>query len=147
MSSLPSPTAPLQTSSVWDRIGIWLSSVCAVHCLLMPVLLLALPFWSGGHVLHEIAHPILLVALVPVTLAAMRRSREGALWLFTGLGMVGLAMISHDVLGDLSASALTLLGSLFLITGHRCNQACCEPTENPFVELANAHGHQLEAED
>jgi len=131
---------PRSPGSGWDRIGVWISSACAVHCLLMPVLLLALPLWPGAHIIHEVAHPVLAIALVPVTLVAMRTSKEGALWLFVGLGLVGMGLFAHDVLGDLSGSALTLLGSLFLITGHRCNQTCCDIQETSSLELMNEHG-------
>ena len=32
---------------LWDRGGMFASSLCAVHCVCMPVLLLAMPFLAG----------------------------------------------------------------------------------------------------
>ena len=140
MSLSPITSTPRVPESGWDRVGVWVSSVCAVHCLLMPLLLLALPFWPGAHVIHEAAHPVLAVALVPITLMAMRKSKEGVLWLLTGLGLVSIGLFAHDVLGSLSGSVLTLIGSMFLITGHRCNQTCCAAAEASSWRADKANG-------
>ena len=102
-----------------------LSGLCAVHCLLMPAVLLVLPLWRGAHVLHEIVHPVLSIILVPVTIRAMRRSVDGVRWLQAGLAAVWAALPVHALLGETAGLALTLVGSALLIAGHRCNLRCC----------------------
>jgi len=37
----------------WDRLGIGLSALCAVHCLLTPVVLSLLPLWHTLHALRS----------------------------------------------------------------------------------------------
>ena len=119
-------TAPsLDATSRWDRVGMLLSGLCAVHCLLMPLLLVILPLY-GAHALHDAWHPVTAALLVPVTVRAARRggslSSAGLLW--GGLALVGLGLIAHDILGEVAGVGLTLVGSLFLIAWHRCNLRC-----------------------
>lgn len=57
----------------WDRIGISLSGLCMVHCMVMPVVLAALPLWSMAETLHDWLHPLFLVSLVPISVMALVR--------------------------------------------------------------------------
>ncbi len=50
------------SSSKLHSIGFWLSALCAVHCLLLPVVLVAASFVS----IPFIAHPFFEVFLLPI---------------------------------------------------------------------------------
>ncbi len=121
-----STSVPLNTG-FWDRAGIWLSGLCALHCLVMPVLLAMLPLWPNLDVAHTWLHPAFAVALVPVTLFALwgafraGRSRSISLLLSSGLVLVVGALFVPDASGHLAETVLTLLGSLLLIAGHLTN--------------------------
>lgn len=120
-------TFSMSRSTLWDRIGIGVSGLCAVHCLLMPLALAALPLWPAAYALHEWLHPALAALLVPVTVLAMRNGlREGggrpaATLLGVGLGLVLAAWLIHDAVGEPGEVAMTLSGSALLITGHWLN--------------------------
>lgn len=111
-------------ATFWDRLGIWISGLCALHCLLLPISLALMPLWPSLTEVHEWVHPLLAVLLIPVTLKAMRGIRRGpagrpiALLLGIGLALVLLAWAFHDVLGLYGEPLLTLLGSALLILGH-----------------------------
>ena len=60
----------------WDRLGIGLSGLCAVHCLLTPVVLSLLPLWPTLQAVNAWVHPTLLVLILPVVLGALRRARR-----------------------------------------------------------------------
>lgn len=133
MTDAPTLTPILRPASRrWDRAGLLLSGLCAVHCLLMPLLLLVLPL-HGAHALHDAWHPVTAALLIPVTLRAARRgdspSSAGLLW--GGLALIGLGLVAHDLLDEIAGVGLTLVGSLFLIAGHRCNLRCaCTPSDS-----------------
>ncbi|MDX1420795.1 MAG: MerC family mercury resistance protein [Rubricoccaceae bacterium] len=119
----PAPPAPSVAAGFWDRLGVVLSGLCAVHCLALPVLLLALPCAGLGALVHEATHPAMAAFLVPVTLRAAK-SAPGASLLHAGLGVVCLAVPAHAFLGECLGLALTLAGSGLLILGHRTNLFC-----------------------
>ena len=109
-----------------DRFGLSLSGLCAVHCLILPLLLAALPL-TTAHVLHDWVHPVLVLIVAPVGVHAIRSglrvhgSRGVAAWLGVGLVLVLGALPWHFLLGLHGESALTLTGSLCLAVGHWTN--------------------------
>lgn len=121
----------------WDRVGIGLSGLCALHCLLMPVALSLLPLWPALQALHTWVHPALLVLMLPVLVGALHRAR-GTGYVVTavllGLGFLVLvaAWWGHDVWGAAGERIGTLAGSALLIAGHvinwRRHRACAQPT-------------------
>lgn len=121
-----STPVPLNTG-FWDRAGIWLSSLCALHCVVMPILLAMLPLWSNLDVAHDWLHPVFAVLLIPVTLFALwgaqRAQRPRFIALLLGVGLVlvlGALFLPHEA-GSLAETATTLVGSSLLIAGHVSN--------------------------
>lgn len=141
------PVTPLSSSksNLWmDRLGVCLSALCILHCLLTPVVLLALPLthhWalSGDHLFHW------FMALVLFVLAALAFGRGyyqhrkvqvlylGAMGL--SLLLSGLAVTEHHshVHHNIhwtssffhSSLILTVAGSLILIWAHMQNIKWC----------------------
>lgn len=110
---------------VWDRLGTLLSGLCLVHCLLVPAALVALPGWTLLGTVHEAAHGVLALVLLPVTLVAARHSGSGnpqEVWaarlLWTGLGFVWLALPAVALPGEIAEIGLTVVGSVTLMAGH-----------------------------
>jgi lipopolysaccharide export LptBFGC system permease protein LptF len=83
-------------------------------------------------VLHDWAHPVFLVLLVPIVFFASRRSHYDTkitTFLVSGFVLVLMGwLLGHFWLGLLFESSLTLLGSVVLIAGHwfnyRHHQTC-----------------------
>ncbi len=117
----------------WDRIGIVLSGLCAVHCLLAPLALATLSLWPVTFDPDAWLHPIFAVLLIPATLMAIRvavrhqHARHIPMLLGGGLMLVLAAMVVGDVAGAMSEAAVTVLGSSLLITGHWRNKRACSP--------------------
>lgn len=110
----------------WDRLGIGLSALCAVHCLLTPVVLSLLPLWPTLHAMNAWVHPALLVLITPVIVGALRRARctgHGATAVLLGVGFLVLvgAWWGHNVWGHVGERLGTLAGSGLLIAGHVLN--------------------------
>ncbi|MEX0593850.1 MAG: MerC domain-containing protein [Balneolaceae bacterium] len=118
--------------SIWDRFGIGVSVVCAIHCLLFPVVVALLPVWPalGGH--YHWVHPLFLILILPTVFYAARRShydRKILRWLLGGLLLVTVGWVAGHLLHWYRVEPLlTLLGSVALVWGHwknyRHHQAC-----------------------
>ncbi|NBB86304.1 MAG: MerC family mercury resistance protein [Bacteroidetes bacterium] len=120
----------------WDRLGIGLSGLCAVHCLLTPVTLSLLPLWPTLQAVNAWVHPTLLVLLLPVVMGALRRTRRTghmATAALLGIGFLVLvgAWLGHDAWGGTGERIGTIAGSALLIAGHAQNwhrhRACADP--------------------
>lgn len=108
----------------WDRFGISLSLICAVHCLFFPVLLALLPFWFHLGKVHEWSHPVLLFLILPTIFFAVRNKlySNTLLILFgAGAGLLVMAWLAHDWIGSFPETVLTLFGGLFVGAGHLKN--------------------------
>lgn len=122
---------PQTNTSVFDRIGIALSGICAVHCLILPAVL---PFMGmiAGIIESEWTHIVLAIFIIPtVVFTAWRgykhHGKREVMWL---LGIGALAVVAALFVGEHLANerletAVTTLGSLLLITGHWQNHKHC----------------------
>ncbi len=119
----------LNSKTVWDRLGIGLSGLCAVHCLLFPIVMALLPLWPVAESIHLWSHPVLFLLIVPTVWLALRnggyRHRRVSLLLLGGLATVGVAGLLHDWTGIVASewgeALITLTGSVLLINGHWLN--------------------------
>lgn len=123
---------PSSHMSMWDRIGIGVSVVCAIHCLLFPVVVALLPIVPLAGDSYHWVHPLFLLLIVPTVFYAARRShydRRILIWLLSGLLLVTLGWLGGHGWGwRWVETVLTLLGSVALVRGHwrnyRHHQAC-----------------------
>ena len=105
----------------WDKIGIFLSGLCAIHCLLFPIILALMPLWSLGFVLHEWAHPVFLVLIIPTIVLALKKTDANVavgMLLLSGILLLGLAWLFHYWIGHTAETITTIVGSTILIIGH-----------------------------
>lgn len=119
-----------------DKISIGLSALCAVHCLVLPVLAGVLPSLAAVTANHNHFHALMLVLVIPLSGLALGagwlRHRDGIV-LTLGLGGIGLmlfaATLSHDLLGHDSERWMTMVGSFLLAAGHFRNFRRCRPAD------------------
>ena len=115
----------------WDRLGMWLSSLCALHCLATPLLVLALPV-MGEFFEQEWVHLTMALFVVPVGLFAFWSGykHHHQIRVFT-LGIIGLLMVGgasllpHEMVEIHEWDVVTIIGSFFLITAHILNRRAC----------------------
>jgi len=119
------PEKSLTSSVLLDRFGIGVSGICAIHCLVVPVLISVLPLWSVSMTIHEWLHPLFILLLLPVVYFAAKRShydRKITTLLITGfLLLLAGWLLGHFWLGLIFESAATFTGSILLIAGHWFN--------------------------
>jgi len=115
-----------------DQAGIFLSFICAIHCLLTPVVMLTLPIMARYYLANPLFHYILAACILPVGLYSFiwgaYRHRN---WKVLLLGIPGLVLISlvpimvHNYQLFLNEPLLVGLGSVMLISAHWINRKSC----------------------
>lgn len=118
-------------SPLFDRIGIALSSLCMVHCLVLP---LAVPFLTtlAAFAESELTHVVLALLIIPTVVFAAWRgySKHGqrdVVWLLaSGVVAVVVAMFAGEHFSSEPLEAgMTTIGSVLLIAGHWQNHKHC----------------------
>ena len=126
-------------------MGIGLSGLCAIHCLLTSIVLAILPLWPLAFELDAWVHPVFALLLIPTTLLALHRAiRHGhppmvSVLLVAGLIIILVALVvGHGAgAGAWVEAVITLFGSILLITGHWRNWRKCthDPINHAATEL------------
>lgn len=120
------------TRQLADRLGVWTSALCVVHCLLTPVLLsfsavLAhlLPSEESTH--RSLATLVALFGAVALIAGFRRHRRWLVLLLMTGgLGCIaGAAWFGDRLPSHACEVAITFCGSTLMIGAHRLNHTFC----------------------
>ena len=111
---------------VLDQVAVALSGLCLAHCLLLPLVVLALPFL--GQLGNDHLHAELLFVVIPISAAALyfgfRRHGNAGI---VASGLLALAVlvfgatVAHSAWGLLADRALTVTGSLLLAVTHYRN--------------------------
>ncbi len=117
-----------------DNLGITISSVCAIHCLLLPAIFLIAPYsFIASHEFHEtLIYFILPCALIAFVLGCRKHGDVRVAIMGTiGIILLASAVILHETLhgdqhGDSLISVLiTIMGSVILIFSHIRNRKLC----------------------
>ncbi|MDA0750833.1 MAG: MerC domain-containing protein [Verrucomicrobia bacterium] len=91
-----------QTNGWLDSLAIGMSLLCAMHCLLTPVLIVFLPILATTFWVHENFHMWMVLFVVPTTSAAVfmgcRKHKDKAVLILSMLGMALLVSVaSYEV--------------------------------------------------
>jgi hypothetical protein len=120
-----------------DRVGIGLSLLCLIHCLLLPLAVMLMPALelfpvveSSGHT--EFVHAVLLLFIVPAAylgwIRGYRRHRNVSV-IATGMTGLALLILAFQFTDARVHVALTSLGGLMIMFAHFVNlrvwRTCC----------------------
>ncbi|MGB1801096.1 MAG: MerC domain-containing protein [Gammaproteobacteria bacterium] len=115
-----------------DSVAISVSVLCILHCLLTPLLLIAIPVMSSTILAEELFHKLLVALVLPVSLFALsigcRRHRDRKVLLLGSIGLfflVAVAFFGHELLGELGEKIATVISGLILAVGHFRNYRLC----------------------
>ena len=115
-----------EKGGIFDHAAIALSGLCFVHCLLLPIIIVALPLLGQFSETHF--HAQLLIVVVPVSLFAFALGfRRHANTASIAGGIAGISLlfiggtVAHANFGPLADSLLTMAGSIVLATSHYYN--------------------------
>ncbi len=124
-----------------DGIAVSLAGVCGVHCLLLPLLLIAFPIIGSSFFVNAAFHKWMLAAVLPTTGLAIflgcRRHKDLPVILLSigGFALLCLGILnhghSHDHVGHAGhhwfsmESILTTLGGIVMVSAHVRNFRLC----------------------
>lgn len=128
---------------LFDKIAVSLSFLCALHCLVLPFVLVVLPSIAALNLHGEEFHLWMVLAVIPISIYALtlgcKQHKRNHLF---AIGAIGLALLlaavflGHALLGEYGEKILTLLGASLIAFGHiknyrLCQQhkSCCCPEE------------------
>ncbi|MBO1255014.1 MerC domain-containing protein [Alteromonas sp. 5E99-2] len=120
------------TQTLSDKLAIGLSVACTFHCLALPLILAMIPSLTALQLDNESFHLWMIVAVVPSSIYALTLGcKQHKDYKIVATGLVGLSLlVLAVVLGEATVSefgekALTLVGSIFVATGHWLNYSRC----------------------
>jgi uncharacterized membrane protein YfcA len=115
-----------------DRLGIWASTLCIVHCIVTPVVLslsvVSAHFLPSEERTHRTLALLIAMLGVLALIKGYRRHRRLRVVPFMGLGLAsifagayfGVRLPSHG-----TEVVITFVGSCFMIAAHRLNHTFC----------------------
>lgn len=126
--SLSSAPLPSRRPSIADRLdgfAVGASAVCMAHCLLLPLVLAALPTLAAWIDPGETFHRVVLAIAVPTSMLALTGGwRAHRSLVPVVMGIAGLTLMTFGVAlaaGRSTETVLTVAGSMLLAAGHLVN--------------------------
>lgn len=122
--------------AVLDRLAIAGSILCALHCLLVPILLTIFPSSISLFLQDESFHHLMVWFVVPSSLIAVflgcRKHKDFKILAGVSLGLtiiVLTVLFGHDFLGEQGEKIATIVGAVFLAISHIRNYKLCRKSD------------------
>lgn len=119
---------PKLNNSVLDRLGVWVSAMCALHCLLLPLLLPVLPLLASSFVAeHWFERSILTISIV-IGFAALFigfKQYHRQIYPMYSLSVGALIFWNKDIFGHAYEPFTVAIGAAFIIAAHLVNLHLC----------------------
>ena len=129
----------LPTTEAGDKAAIGLSVACALHCLMVPLLLTIFPSGALSGLGDERIHLGLLALIVPISVFSLtlgcRLHRNPTV---IAVGVAGIcilvfsALLAHDIGGKSLETVGTLLGSGIVALSHALNFKSCRAARHAY---------------
>ena len=138
----------------FDRFAITLSSLCAIHCIALPLAASVTPLLMStidhGNDIHEFwFHQFILIFIIPVSILALvtgyRCHRKNLPLLIAGIGLSILVdvalfaeqLISQQVISHTGETALTVIGGIIHAAGHLSNALATKASHATRCSIAH----------
>ena len=117
-----------------DNLGITISSVCAIHCVLLPAIFIIAPYsFLASHEFHEALIYFILPCAAIAFILGCRKHGDIKVAIMGTLGVMLLAssLLFHDIFHaeehseELITVLITIAGSVILILSHLRNRKLC----------------------
>ena len=117
------PNSETANKSKLDRTAIWLSGLCLIHCLAVPVTVLLMPSVNSWLADTEtMTHWLLLAFAVPISVLALWRGYQSEKSILTlalgGIGLTLMFLAVIHVLGESWEIPLTVVGVILVLIAH-----------------------------
>jgi hypothetical protein len=117
-----------------DNLGITISSICAIHCVLLPAIFIIAPYsFLASHEFHEALVYFILPCAAIAFILGCRKHGDLRVAIMGTLGVMLLAssLLFHEVFHseehseELITILITIAGSVMLILSHLRNRKLC----------------------
>ncbi len=113
----------------FDNVAIGFSALCALHCLLLPFIVIFFPAISATFLGSEDFHKTLLYFVIPSSIVALylgcNMHGKYNVYLYGAFGISILLIacfVGHDCFGDIGGTHLTIFVAGIVSLGHFKNQ-------------------------
>lgn len=139
----------LATSARLDKLGIVLSSVCLLHCLLTPLVFTLLPIISLNALWEDLLfHQLMLWLVIPTsTVALLIGCRKHHDLKILGSGFLGMtmllliALVGHELMSPWQEKLATSIAGITLALSHYLNFRACQNHPCADKNCASKHHH------
>ncbi|MEM6646523.1 MAG: MerC domain-containing protein [Bacteroidota bacterium] len=106
-----------------DATGIFLSTLCFLHCLAVPLIATGALAWMASEAIHIGLTVVLSGIVLLVAWPSYKRHRNALVpaLLVGGLALLIGAVLGEEALGEQGETLVTVAGSVLLILGHIVN--------------------------
>jgi hypothetical protein len=111
-----------------DKFGVWVSAMCAVHCLLLPILLPILPLLASSFVAQDWFERSILTISIAVGFAALFigfKQYHRQLYPIYTLSIGALIYWNKDIFGESYEPFTIAIGAALIIGAHLINLKLC----------------------
>ena len=124
-------------TQVVDKVAIIISSLCVVHCLLIPILIVLAPSVITVGLTSESFHMWMIIAVIPSSIYALalgcKKHAKASVFIMGALGLSCLIlafMLGGSILGEIGEKAFTLIGALLIVLAHIKNFKLCNQVDD-----------------
>jgi len=131
-----------ENPTTWDKLGIWISSLCALHCLLLPLMLPVAPLLASSFFAQEwFEHIILVLSMLVGAFALLNGAMRyhGQLYPLVSLFVGGIIYWQKGALGEAIEPYAVGIGALLIILGHWQNMRLCHQCKCCADTMARPH--------
>ncbi len=121
-----------QTQPIFDRIAISISTICALHCAALPIIVSLFPALISSSMDDHYFHLLLLWVVVPSSAIALfmgcKKHRDKYVFILGTVGvgcLIGIAIYGHDLIGETGEKIGTVFASLIIVFVHFRNHQLC----------------------
>jgi hypothetical protein len=122
------PTLIVKNNSQLDRLGVWLTSLCALHCLLLPILIPLAPLVASSFVAEVWFERVILSGSILVGFAALFigfHKYHRQLYPIYSLVLGALIYWNKDIFGEQYEPITIAIGALLIVIAHLANLRLC----------------------
>ncbi|WP_166425319.1 MerC domain-containing protein [Paraglaciecola sp. 20A4] len=130
----------IQEKSLLDRLGIWASSLCAVHCLALPILIPLLPLIGASFFAEDWFERIILSLSMIVgfwaLLSGFYRYHRRIYPLYS-LMLGGIIYWNKDMFGESYEPFTIAVGAMLIVGAHVVNLKLCKSCHSCDTETTS----------
>lgn len=106
-----------------DKAGIWITTLCAIHCLLLPVILPLLALAGLAFIGEDLLeNTVLGLSVIIGLLSLVNGARKHGKWYLLSLLLLGAVIYSQrDIFGPWGEPVIILFGAGLIIYAHVSN--------------------------